>query len=167
MPPPVSPAADTWPDCHAVQVAAHPHVWHLVGLDNVALSSFVDPLGFIHCMHACCSPALKKGCWAAVPCDASSGPMDSCKPSGCAGCQHALHCSVDGYVTMVYHLVQACDAPVVIRDQAWYLKQLEDIMDRNFEGSTSRAFYMFDDKCVLNGLEAVLCLLCTCMCMCR
>lgn len=47
---------------------------------------------------------------------------------------------------MVYHLVQACDAPVAIRDQAWYLKYLGHIMDRNFQHHTARAFYLFDDK---------------------
>ena len=75
------------------------------------------------------------------------GPIDRCRPSGCAGCQHALHCKADGcYVSMVYHLVQTCDAPLVIRDQAWYLKHLRHIMDRSFETDTARAFFLFDSK---------------------
>lgn len=52
---------------------------------------------------------------------------------------------------MVYHLVQAPAVPLVIKDQAWYLKHLREMLqegDVDFfsNDDVNRAFYLFDRK---------------------
>lgn len=47
---------------------------------------------------------------------------------------------------MTYHLVQPSDTPVVIKDQAWYLGQLQAVMQEHFSCGHLRAFYMFEHR---------------------
>lgn len=52
-------------------------------------------------------------------------------------------------MSMTYHLVQPpCSPPIIIKDEAWYLKHLKDIIDSHFEqdAATYRNFYLFDHK---------------------
>lgn len=64
-----------------------------------------------------------------------------------AGCKFSLQFrGASGYSAMTYHLVQASDTPVVIKDQAWYLSQLEAVMEEHYSCGQSRAFYMFEHR---------------------
>ena len=67
-----------------------------------------------------------------------------------AGCKYELQVSEGScYASMTYHLVQPpSSAPIIIKDEAWYLRHLRDIVDLHLkkDPSTYRNFYLFDHK---------------------
>ena len=65
------------------------------------------------------------------------------------GCKYVLQpTGAESYVSMVYHLFQPVGLPTVIKDQAWYLAQLKEVMNLDTERSLSshRSFYLFADE---------------------
>ena len=62
-----------------------------------------------------------------------------------AGCEHVIQCSTQAsYVSMVYHLVQPVDIPLAIKDEAWFLKHLKEVVNEHFD--QTRAFYLFTER---------------------
>ncbi|KAL3145842.1 hypothetical protein ABBQ38_015214 [Trebouxia sp. C0009 RCD-2024] len=66
-----------------------------------------------------------------------------------------MSCGDNCYTVMTYHLVQPSDTPVVIKDQAWYLGQLQAVMQEHFSCGHLRAFYMFEHRYNIKDLDNI------------
>lgn len=96
-----------------------------------------------HCMPAPVPQAQREP--KACACCLCARSLSVCVP--CVGCTHTLQVSDDAcYGIMEYDLVQGANIPTVIKDQAWYLKQLKAIMDLQAKHHKLRSFYMFECK---------------------